>query len=265
MKVYIHIGAHKTGTTSIQAFLREHASDFAAAGIYVPTVGTLDDPKSGHHNVGWGLRGDPRFDPAKGSLHDLLRELQHARSDSAVISSEDFEYLVDRPADLIRMEKEFRAAGHSVRYIIFVRRPLTYAPSLYVELLQHGLTGSYLEFIRDIVKRGKFVLHGDWCFYFDAPAFIRKWREAAAGPLVVESYEEAVAKKGIVPTFLSAIRATDDLVQLGSTAEILNRHNRYPQTIPPFARLLGTVRLWSRFGGSSSWPAYLNEGCQEQF
>src|SRR5438309_2230327 len=92
MRVHVHIGSHKTGTKSIQAFLRSHAGALAAAGIHVPQAGTIL-PQSGHHNIGWGLRGDTRFNPAWGSLDDLVAELASVRADAAVISCEDLEYL----------------------------------------------------------------------------------------------------------------------------------------------------------------------------
>ena len=118
---------------------------------------------------------------------------------------------------------------------------------MYVELLQHGLTRSYREFIQEIVKHGKFVMRDDWCFYFDTVAFVRKWRDVAAGPLLVESYESAVADRGVVPTFLSSIGAPESVIQLGRDAKRLNKRNRYPETVPVLPRLLGSVRLWRRF------------------
>lgn len=130
MRVYVHIGSHKTGTKSIQAFLRRHADALAVAGIHIPNAGTIL-PQSGHHNIGWGLRGDPRFNPSWGTLDDFLNELASACAETAVISCEDLEYLVDRPADLARLDGALIAAGYEPLYLWFHRRPDTYAYSLY--------------------------------------------------------------------------------------------------------------------------------------
>lgn len=249
MLIHVHIGAHKTGTTSIQAFLRGHAGALADAGIRVPTTGVLDQ-RSGHHNIGWGLRGDPRYDPACGALDDLVAELAGSPAAAAVISSEDFEYLANRPAALSRLDRTLVGAGHEPRYIFFVRRADTYALSLYAELRDHGLTIPFCDFAAEVLRTGKFVMRGDWSFHFDAGAFARKWRQAARGPLEVHSYDAAIAGEGVVPTFLSLIGAPDGVVRAGRDAEVLN--TRKPADIPAVDRVIGGWRLRRRFAARTA-------------
>jgi hypothetical protein len=245
MRLYIHIGTHKTGTTSIQAFLRKQADILGAAGIYVPTAGVLDE-QSGHHNIGWGLRGEPRFDPVHGTLQDLIAELGQSSADAAVISSEDFEYLVDNPAALLCLEQALAEAGHEPYYILFTRRADTYAVSLYGELRQHhGLTARFRDFTAEILRNGKFVMHHDWTFYLDIDAFARNWRRTARGPLHICSYDAAVDGKGLLPTFLSLIGAPDQVGQIGQNAEILNI--RRSADIGRMDRIIAGWRLRYRF------------------
>jgi len=52
--LFVHIGTHKTGTTSIQNFLRNHATSLNECGVFVPKSGTLDE-NSGHHNIAWEM------------------------------------------------------------------------------------------------------------------------------------------------------------------------------------------------------------------
>jgi hypothetical protein len=222
MLLYIHIGTHKTGTTSIQAFLRRNSQSLARAGVFVPKAGVLDE-SSGHHNIAWGLRGDPRFHAPYGALDELIVELTESSAPVGVISSEDFEYLVDKPDALMRLETTLLDAGHEPHYVVFARRADTYVASLYAELVQHGLTTSFRDFAWEILRTGKFVTHGDWAFYFDMNEFARKWRQAAHGSLSVYGYDSTTAGDGVVPTFLSLIGAPEDLVFSSRSAELLNR------------------------------------------
>jgi hypothetical protein len=221
MRLYVHIGTHKTGTTSIQAFLRHHSRSLARSGIFVPETG-VPHGEWGHHNIAWGLLGDPRFSCSGGTLDDLIAELNGSSAPAGVISSEDLEYLVDKPDALARLDTTLRAACHEPHYIVFARCADTYMLSLYAELIQHGLTTTFRDFAREILRTGKVVTRGDWVFYFDMHAFARKWRQVVHGPLSIHGYDSAMAGKGVVPTFLSLIGAPDDLVCSSRGAEVLN-------------------------------------------
>ncbi len=207
--IFVHIGTHKTGTTSIQAFLRENADALRQSGLYVPTTGTTG-PISGHHNIGWQVRNDPRFKRSQGTLDDLLSELDRSASQRAVISSEDLEYLVQFPRRLEGLEDALLGAGWHPLYVVFFRRPDEYALSLYGELLKHGLSIGFERFVSQILGDGCFTMRGDWCFHFDYEDFARKWRHAARGELRILSYDRAVTGNGLIPAFLSAIGLPGD-------------------------------------------------------
>jgi hypothetical protein len=108
--VVVHIGTHKTGTKSLQSMLGHHSTWFADQGLYYPVTGRLQD--GGHHNIAWQLCGDFRFDPANGSLYDLVGELDRRRPPNVFLSSEDFESLYRRETQLARTihEKSERRA-----------------------------------------------------------------------------------------------------------------------------------------------------------
>ena len=122
--LYVHIGTHKTGTTSIQAFLRRDADLPARDGVYVPSTGAIH-AHAGHHNIAWQLRGDPRFNTKHGGLGHLVDELAQAAEPKAVISSEDFEYPVQYPEALSRFEIALGSAGWVPTYIVFFRHQET--------------------------------------------------------------------------------------------------------------------------------------------
>src|SRR5262245_26555179 len=51
---YIHVGAHKTGTTSIQWFLQENRAELLKDGYFVPESETK---RGAHHALAEGLAG----------------------------------------------------------------------------------------------------------------------------------------------------------------------------------------------------------------
>jgi hypothetical protein len=220
--ICVHIGTHKTGTTSIQAFLAGNRERLRAHGLYVPKAGTIH-ARSGHHNLAWQLRGDPRFDPACGTLDDLLAELGDVAEPNAVISSEDFEYCAERPQALAELERALRAAGWEPRYLVLFRRQRDYAVSLHAELIRHGFTASFARFVAEILRRGRFVMKGDWCFYFDYAAFLDQWRRGATGALQARRFARAGAGGSLIEEFLAAVGVpAPALAGCIARAEVLN-------------------------------------------
>ncbi len=67
MKTIIHIGQHKTGTTSIQHYLRSNSRSLAREGLYVPDkIVNIDDPS--HFILNIYALDDHRFSPVKESF-----------------------------------------------------------------------------------------------------------------------------------------------------------------------------------------------------
>lgn len=221
--IIIHIGTHKTATSSIQVFLQQQRERLRAGGLYLPRAGV--SPNShGHHNIAWSLRPhEPRFDPAHGGLDDLLQDLAACGCDRAVISSEDFEYVVQYPATLRAFDARLTEAGWTPHYLVFFRNPESYQDSLYAELLKHGLDMPWDTFKAQAVRHGHLRTHGDWYFNFDRAAFLAEWRAALGRDIQAASYDEAVAGPGVLPTFLSLIGAPEDTIRESQSAPMLNR------------------------------------------
>lgn len=198
--LYIHIGTHKTGTTSFQSFLRLRAEELRKAGLYVPSTGSIG-PRQGHFNISWELLDDPRYHAMYGGLDELLSELSRTEEDKALISSEDFEYLVRYPAKLVGFEDALRGSGWEPTYIVTFRRADHYALSLYSELtLRQGLKGvSFERFAVHILRHGFFAT-SSWYYAFDYAEFIRMWRQPGRGALTVLHYGPEMT-----PAILAAI------------------------------------------------------------
>ncbi len=217
----VHIGTHKTGTTSIQQFLRQQAEQLKAEGIYVSSIGTLN-ARSGHHNIAWDLRGDVRFSDQKGTLSELIADLARCNTTCAIISAEDFEYLTQYPLVLRGFHHAMRIAGWDVRYLGFYRNREDYQESLYMELLKHGLNSTRDEFVA-MIKEDSITFNGGWIFYLDHRKIIAGWESAIGQSPEFYSYDEAVNTVGLLPRFLELIGASGALQKKGASAPWLNR------------------------------------------
>jgi hypothetical protein len=257
MHVFIHIGTHKTGTTSLQSWLRRNSRELAASGLLVPSAGTLCD-SSGHHNLAFQLGGDSRYDPSLGGLDELVEELRLAsRSPGprrAVLSSEDFFCLVEKPDGLRRLEQALRADGHRLTWLVFLRRVDDYSESLYTTLWGCGVRPrlGYPGFVLSILARGKYAQtqrFGGSVHYFDYAAFSRRWRQLSASPLLLFDYDQAVADEGVLPCLLRVLGAPDGLIAAaGRDQPRLNR--RLEHVTRRYRRLLRPL-LMARFQRSN--------------
>jgi hypothetical protein len=219
--LFVHIGTHKTGTTSIQNFLRHHATRLNECGIFVPASGTLNE-ESGHHNIAWEMRQDRRYDRRLGGVDELIRELKTCAQNTAVISSEDFEYLVQYPSELKAFDKRIEDAGFSTNYIVYFRERDSYARSLYCELEVSRLVGNFDELKRSIEKLGFVRVDGDLYYEFRYDLFIQNWEKILGPKIRAYSYDDAVQGTGLLPSFLSTIGASQPLIDASQIAPVVN-------------------------------------------
>jgi hypothetical protein len=127
--LYLHIGLHKTGTSSLQNFLIRNKEALAAAGYLWPRAGSTG---GGHHNLGYELLGKPRFAPAAGGLAALAAELEGARN--AIVSSEELEFL-----ELAQVRRLREGLGdRRVRVLIYLRRQDELIASTYAQQVRMG-------------------------------------------------------------------------------------------------------------------------------
>ncbi len=222
MHIFIHIGDHKTGTTSIQAFLRSHAEELRSAGIYVPVSGT-NSLTSGHHNLAFQLNGDPRWNPDYGGMDELLDELRRCRLSQVVISSEDFCLLVDHPMGLKKLESALLQQGYALSWLMFLRRVDDFSESCYCEMrryTRYRLRFGYPGFAFVALLLGKYREK-----YFDYNAFASRWRRLSSSPIHFYDYDEAVQGEGVLSRFMEAIHAPPALLAGSLTQPFLNKKN----------------------------------------
>ncbi len=75
--LYLHVGIHKTGTTSLQGLLAGCADDLQRFDVLYPLSGRNSDHtdlacyRLAHYNLAWQINGDPRFAARRGTTENL--------------------------------------------------------------------------------------------------------------------------------------------------------------------------------------------------
>lgn len=137
MDLLLHIGQHKTGTTSIQQFISKNRDFFESQGICIPRTG--QDPHFGHHHA---LMRDLRLRGNNLLLNDLTKELFHKHTSKLLISAEVIKNFIveNRYKDLLQ---NFRSLGiNNIRVIMYLRNPF------------HLINASYCEQIKSLAVDG---------------------------------------------------------------------------------------------------------------
>jgi hypothetical protein len=87
---YIHIGPHKTGTSSIQWFLKQNRVELLKHGYFVPESGTNH---GAHHAIARKLCGQELRDHQQSAATNFAGALDGTPSEAVIVSSEELEGL----------------------------------------------------------------------------------------------------------------------------------------------------------------------------
>lgn len=152
MRITLHIGAPKTGSTALQRFLTGNIAQLAQAGRSYPDVNLRG---FGHHDLAFLLHGSyPDWaTPQPRTLDDLLGDLRLAIDTcprELILSSEDF-YIFPATNELMHF---LRAAGmrneDDVRIVAYLRRQDEAHMSWYNQAVKaQGYTRSIYEALQD--------------------------------------------------------------------------------------------------------------------
>jgi hypothetical protein len=223
--IFIHIGTHKTGSTSIQYFLQENAERLKHCGVYVARSGIdVARRRQGNHNVAWDVRRDIRYERKLGGVAELLDELRDSPEKTVVISSEDFEYLVRYPEELKEFDRKLEAIGYDRIYLVFFRNPEDYLFSLHCELKKHGIVASYATLKNEVQNKGYILVKGDWYYEFDRRRFLADWEKAVGPNLKAFDFDDVSRQGELLPFFLETIGASADIIQSSIHARRLNQN-----------------------------------------
>ncbi|MGR3621469.1 hypothetical protein [Pseudophaeobacter sp.] len=202
--VHLHIGSHKTATTTLQNTLAANADLLARAGLLYPQTGRSFN---GHHPLALQLR-DPELQDqpleSRGDWPALLQEIETAQTPHVLLSSENFEWL-QQLAPLQALQRRYR-----VRVLFYMRSPQTYLESFYNQV------------VKDLKTRESRTLETYICehglFFLDNEKLLNRWSDAFGQEAVqVQLYEKSRSPEALLERFLDA----------------LGCHSRLPLLLPP--------------------------------
>lgn len=219
---FLHIGTHKTGTTSVQTLLRSNEQCLERNGIFIPRSG-LWPGSGGHHNLAWELNRESRFNPALGTWRDVIGEIRSHDPRVVCISSEDFAKLHREPDTLCRMRQELNSIGYQVKIVVYLRPQADYIEALYVELVKDGVelvkygaeplkygkqVRGFREYSAEILRSGAFALRVGGTADFDYRELLDTFANAfGKDSMVVRPYQGNRESEYLLNDFISVISA----------------------------------------------------------
>jgi len=233
---FLHIGTHKTGTTSLQTLLTSNKQCLERSGILVPRSGRAWTG-GGHHNLAWEWNGDDRFNLTFGAWRDVLGELRSSNFPAVCLSSEDFEYLHRKPDSLSRIRQDLNSIGYQVRVVVYLRPQADYVESLYAELVKHGVHAAFREYLGEILQSGAMVHRDSWGLVFDYRQLLDPFAKAfGTAGMVVRPYSATRPSNDLLNNFVSVISRGHRIAGLDFAA-CRERHN----PSPTFSRLVALL------------------------
>jgi hypothetical protein len=167
-RVYLHIGAPKTGTTYLQDRLALNARSLAARGVHVPTSSPLVSPGLFQFRAALDLLGQDWGGPpghAAGAWDTLARRVRR-RSGSVVVSHE-----ILAPASPAQVARAMRDLAGSEIHVVYTARDLgRQLPAAWQESIKQGRRWSYRRFL-DRFEKGRTWFHRA----FDVPSVLGTW------------------------------------------------------------------------------------------
>lgn len=193
-KLILHIGRHKTGTTSLQQFFAQKTSLLAERGILYPETGrrtphgTID---TAHHNFSHILHYKPVAE-VEALFEDLAKEAEGF--DTILLSSEDFQ----NQKDFTRLEEVF--APYDLTVVCYMREGLGYGLSGFAQRIHFSEEifniRQYMQ--RQNIRIANFVKN--WSRLADNVVFRLYERDKLKNRDIVEDFLDIIDLNGVADT-----------------------------------------------------------------
>jgi hypothetical protein len=232
-------------------------------------AGSEGDPYvATHHQLARELNGSSAFDPKCGGIDAVADELRRSDAAVACLSSEDFTFLWDKPAALVRLRDAILSAGFEPRIVVYLRPQAQYCAAVYAENVRHGYRTTFAQYLADILTRGQYIWEGGSGPPFEYARLLepfgavfgrdsiiaRRYRAAAPDSSLLFSFARMLLPTNVDPTKF-AVPATrcngsldfgNVLNHLGIEHEIKERLRFSPLTVEQ------TLRFGIRFSSANA-------------
>ncbi|HVA26744.1 MAG TPA: hypothetical protein VNF68_01085 [Candidatus Baltobacteraceae bacterium] len=152
----IHVGTHKTGTTSLQLFLDANEDALRKGGLYLPRAGRPQEMAWGNHRLAWELLVNGESE----DLRALLAELREVSPVCAMLTAEDLSLLWARPDALVALAEGLASVGYAPKILMYLRPQAAYAESMYVERIKQGHLRPVAEYLEEVWTTGRYAQPG---------------------------------------------------------------------------------------------------------
>jgi hypothetical protein len=199
---YLHIGTHKTGTSSIQRALALQPEKLAEAGWFFPVTGQWDRD-SGQH----GLAARKSSTSQRALLDSLISEIS-AIPQNIILSSEEFTCMLwHNPAGFQEMVDRLSNTVDQITVVLYLRRQTDFLESNYIERLKSRFCLDFSTYVR-------MRMHNDLAeFPLDYMKLVNRLTDIKGINIVVRAYND-LGQQSVLSDFLRVIGCPEK-VQFG--------------------------------------------------
>ena len=228
---YVHVGPHKTGTTSIQWFLQENRAELLQHGYFVPESETK---RGAHHALAEGLAGLDVGEHREPLVARSIAAIAETPAEAIIISSEALEGLLRNRQNTQAFFNRVRELNLEPKLILFPRNQ------------PQWINSSYADMVKTFRRSDSFEACA-FGFAQSPDARFSRWIELAEAhdaELLARPFSKETLRRGVIPEFLQSIGI--------SSSKFRDRAVRRNEAVGPFTvsvarevlRSLGKELTW---------------------
>jgi hypothetical protein len=189
---YVHAGPHKTGTKSIQWFLKENRTELLKRGYFVPESGNIH---GGHHAIVRDFCGQELPEHQRSAASNFVRALEKTQSEAVILSSESLDGLLRKRDYAEAFFHRIKKLNLEPKLVLFVRNQSQLINSRYAQVVKgFRCCESFEAFVQGLTQRPNFRY---------SPLI--ELTDAFHAQLIPRRFNEETIAYGVVPAFLQAI------------------------------------------------------------
>jgi hypothetical protein len=192
---YIHVGPHKTGTTSIQWFLQENSAELLAHGYFVPESETK---RGAHHLLAEGMAGLDIGEHREPLMKKSMTAMAETAARAIIISSEALEGLFRNRQNTKAFFNRIQELDLQAKLILFPRNQ------------SQWINSSYSSTVKSFRRSDSFEPCA-FGFAESPDARFSRWIELAetyGAELIARPFHKETLRHGVIPEFLRSIGIT---------------------------------------------------------
>lgn len=224
---FIHIGTHKTGTTSVQYFLDRNRDLLKKNNIHYPVSGIPSASNLfGHHELAWLFyKGHEKERSGDDIWVRLKSEIKLENSPCIVLSSEDF---YNPQFNIALMKKELE--GMKVKIIVYLRNYIGFLRALYFEgIKKNNFSSSFRNFV---LKRKNSINYN---------SRLKKWgKHFGAENIIIRLYDSIEPGEGLLRDFSD---------QIGFDFSLADGHPEKRLNITVSDKMISIIRALNKLEG----------------